>query len=350
MPVRITPLTSRDDARGSSFDVAVPFAAAADCHVATVRPGHVRGNHFHLRRRELLVVMYRDRWSLHWDDGEGTPVQSRAFSGAGAVEIEADRLCAHAVRNDGASELQLFVLGDVSDPDTHRRWLVDPAPRLAGVDGCKGGWVAVVKGGEGIHARICSTGAELHALFDESVIVAIDVPIGLAESGPRACDHHARRYLPGRASSVFPAPIRPILNIDSFEEARRICGVTKQTVAITRKVREVDHLLQTHHELRGRVFEVHPEVSFATWNGGTPIEHSKHTHEGREARRQLVAGHFGAPALEAALAATHGRAKLDDVLDAFAALWSAERIAGNQHGTLGDGRADGTGLAMRIVY
>ena len=349
MSVRITVLHARDDARGSSFTLPLPFAELREGHVATLRPGHVRGNRFHLEGSELLVVLHRDRWSLHWDESEGSPAQSRTFAGAGAVAIEIDAPSAHAIRNDGAAELQLISFSNVR-PETRRRWLVDPAPRLAGVDGCKGGWVAVVKDGDGIHARIVSAPAELHALFDEAAVVAIDVPIGLAESGPRACDHHARRYLPGRASSVFPAPIRPILEIDDFETARRICGVTKQTVAITRKVREVDHLLQTHRELRDRVFEVHPEVSFATWNRNVPLEHSKHSLEGREARRQLVVSHFGAEALDAALAATFKRAKLDDVLDAFAALWTAERIANHQHGILGDGHLDSTGLPMRIVY
>jgi predicted RNase H-like nuclease len=349
MPVRITPLEARDDARGSSFGVPLPFATSAECHVATLRPGHVRGNHFHREGRELLVVIHRDRWSLYWDDGEKTPVQTRAFEGAGAVEIAIDAPCAHAVRNDGAAELQLVSLSD-TQPETQRRWLVDPAPRIAGVDGCRNGWIAVVKDADGIQARIVGAPSELHALFDQCAIVAIDIPIGLAESGPRACDHHARRHLPGHASSVFPAPIRKILHLDDFAKAREICAVTKQTVAIMKKVREVDHLLQTHHELRGRVFEVHPEVSFATWNRSDPIEHSKHSLEGQEARRQLVAAHFGEEALDAALAATHKRAKLDDVLDAFAALWTAERIANNQHGTLGDGRADATGLLMRIVY
>lgn len=348
MPVRITPLEARDDARGSSFNVLLPFVESRECHVATLRPGHVRGNHFHREGIELLVVLHRDRWSLHWDDGPDTPQQSRVFEGAGAVEVAIDAPCAHAVRNDGAVELQLVSLSD-RRPETERRWLVDPAPRIAGVDGCKGGWVAVVKDGDGIRARILATSAELHALFDQCVVVAIDVPIGLAESGRRACDHHARKHLPGRTSCVFNAPIRPVLEASTYDEARKIAAMSIQTFEITKKVRQVDELLQTHHELRGRVFEVHPEVSFAMWNGGTPLTTKKDA-MGRETRRQLVAAHFGEAALDAALAATHKRAKLDDVLDAFAALWTAERIDNRQHGTLGDGHVDATGLAMRIVY
>jgi predicted RNase H-like nuclease len=43
-------------------------------------------------------------------------------------------------------------------------------------------------------------------------------------------------------------------------------------------------------------------------------------------------------------------AQEDDLLDAFAALWTAERIHDGVAQTLGDAHADRTGLPMRIVY
>jgi hypothetical protein len=39
----------------------------------------VRGNHFHIVRNEILLVMSADRWSLHWDSGEGTQVTAQMF-------------------------------------------------------------------------------------------------------------------------------------------------------------------------------------------------------------------------------------------------------------------------------
>jgi predicted RNase H-like nuclease len=348
MSVRVTPLAARTDLRGSSFGIDVPFSSVGECHVATIRPGAVRGNHFHTHRHEVLVVLYADRWTLLWDEGDGTPVQSRVFEGSGAVLMDADPLCAHAVRNDGARELQIFVLGDTREADTHPRVLAQPVTRIAGLDGCRRGWIAVVKDGDSIEASLCTTDEELIALFERCAVIAIDVPIGLAERGPRSCDHHARRFLGRRASSVFPAPLRPLLALHDWAEANRVSnrlqqrGISRQGWAIVPKVGQIDRLLQRHRELRDRVYEVHPEVSFAYWNNGG-LE-PKRTVGGLAARRALVREHFGE------IPPVPRGAREDDVLDAFAALWTAERILGGRAQTLGDAHADLTGLPMRIVY
>jgi len=120
--VRITELAARSDARGVMFPLALPFADVAEAHAGTLKPGHVRGNHFHPSGRELLVVLYTDRWTLRFDSGEGTEVEARVFEGAGAVQIEIDAGCAHAVINDGGAELQIVSLAD-SPPVTMRRVL-----------------------------------------------------------------------------------------------------------------------------------------------------------------------------------------------------------------------------------
>ena len=349
MSVRVTPVVARTDNRGSSFGIDVPFASVGECHVATIRPGAMRGNHYHEQRRELLVVLYADRWTLLWDEGEATPVQSRTFEGSGAVLMEADPFCAHAVRNDGAKELQVFVLGDTREADTRPRVLAEPLTRIVGLDGCRRGWVAAVKDGGSIDVRLCAGDEELVALFESCAVVAIDVPIGLAERGPRSCDHHARRFLGRRASSVFPAPLRPLLALRDWAEANRVSnrlqqrGISKQGWAIVPKVEQIDRLLQRHRELRQRVYEVHPEVSFAYWSEGAPLE-AKRSQAGLAARRALVRTHFGE------VPPVPRGAREDDLLDAFAALWTAERILAGKAQTLGDAHADLTGLPMRIVY
>jgi dTDP-4-dehydrorhamnose 3,5-epimerase-like enzyme len=123
MSVRVIELDARTDDRGASFNVPLPFTDFRECHAATVRPGAIRGNHFHRTRREFLLVLYSDSWTLLWDRGEHTPVEQRTFTGTGAVLMEAPPLCAHAVRNDGNSELQIFSLGDVAEDETVRRVL-----------------------------------------------------------------------------------------------------------------------------------------------------------------------------------------------------------------------------------
>jgi len=317
-------------------------------HTETLRSGGVRGNYFHRTARELLVVLYTDRWTLHFDSGADTEIETRSFSGSGAVRIEIDPLSAHAIQNDGGADLHIFVSGDSDDRE--QRVLVEPLARIAGVDGTRRGWIAMVKDGNAIEARTLITDEDLLALFNCCAVVGIDVPIGLAESGPRSCDHHARRFLGRRASSVFPAPLRPLLALREYAEANRVArdlqkrGISKQGWAIVPKVAQVDRLLQRHRHLRGRVYEVHPEVSFAAWNEHEPLAASKHSKEGLAVRRTLAEAHFGT------LPATPKYASENDALDAIAALWTAERILAGRARELGDARADLTGLPMRIVY
>jgi predicted RNase H-like nuclease len=327
-----------------------PVSHGEQHHAETLRSGLVRGNYFHRHERELLVVLHDDSWTLAFDSGDHTPVETRAFSGSGAVRVEIDPGSAHAIRNDGRSDLHIFVVGNEADRET--RTLIEPLTRIAGLDGCRAGWIAMVKDGAAIVPRLCTSDEDLVALFRECAVVAVDIPIGLAERGPRSCDHHARRLLGRRASCVFPAPLRPLLALSEYAEANRVSrnlqkrGISKQGWAIVPKVDQIDRLLQRHHEWRDRVYEIHPEVSFAVWNGGVPIEASKHTKEGLAARRTLVTAHFGDEALQS----IPRGAKEDDALDALAALWTAERILEGRARELGDAHMDQTGLPMRIVY
>ena len=79
----------------------------------------------------------------------------------------------------------------------------------------------------------------------------------------------ARQLLgPPRQSSVFPAPLRPLLAASSHAEpselGRQIKGreLSIQVWWITAKTRKVDDLLGRLPGLRGRLREIHPEVCF----------------------------------------------------------------------------------------
>jgi oxalate decarboxylase/phosphoglucose isomerase-like protein (cupin superfamily) len=111
MKIQISQLDNSGDARGFSFTM--PLAALdfvgriADLHLASTAPGAVRGNHYHLRRREAIVVFSGTAWSLHWDEGEGTAPKHRSFDGSGAVLVLVSPGGSHAVRNDGEATLWL---------------------------------------------------------------------------------------------------------------------------------------------------------------------------------------------------------------------------------------------------
>src|SRR5205823_6111573 len=145
--------------------------------------------------------------------------------------------------------------------------------------GCPAGWIAVVENSEtrSIVARVFENFARLAAAID-AVVIAIDIPIGLTDCDARHCDVLARKHLGAkRGTSVFPAPIRPALQASSYEEAKATSlavqnkGISKQGWAIYPKIREIDDALRASTDLRARVFEVHPEVTFSAWSGAPII-------------------------------------------------------------------------------
>jgi dTDP-4-dehydrorhamnose 3,5-epimerase-like enzyme len=111
MKIQVSVLGNFGDARGFSFTApreALDFVGRiADIHLASTAPGAVRGNHYHLRRREAIVVPPGSSWSLHWDEGEGTTAQHRQFDGGSAVLVLVSPGGSHAVRNDGDASLWL---------------------------------------------------------------------------------------------------------------------------------------------------------------------------------------------------------------------------------------------------
>ena len=94
---------------------------------------------------------------------------------------------------------------------------------VLGVDGWRGRWVGALLTGRAVELLVLEDVAAALAVPDVELI-AIDMPIGLSDDGARACDMEARRRLSpfGAASSVFPAPVRPVLAAGSYEEAHRI--------------------------------------------------------------------------------------------------------------------------------
>jgi dTDP-4-dehydrorhamnose 3,5-epimerase-like enzyme len=114
--LRVIVLKDSGDHRGSSFPVPAECFEGGftvrDAHLSTLMPGHVRGNHFHVARRETLLVMSGDRWSLHWDSGEGTQVMDRIFDGSSAVVVQVPPHISHALRNDGNMPLHIVGLTD----------------------------------------------------------------------------------------------------------------------------------------------------------------------------------------------------------------------------------------------
>ncbi|HEY6943138.1 DUF429 domain-containing protein [Dokdonella sp.] len=208
--------------------------------------------------------------------------------------------------------------------------------RCVGVDGSKAGWLAVSRSSDGFAFAVHAQPHELVAAHADAAVIAVDVPIGLPDRGRRASDAAARAFLGRpRASSVFSAPVRGVLGATTYAEALQLHrhfddgrGLSAQAFGILPKIRAWDDLLRHDGAARARVFEIHPEVSFAALDGGRGLAAGKKTADGREQRLALLGRAFDEARVRAVLAAVPRRlAAPDDVLDAFAALWSAERIA-----------------------
>ncbi len=224
----------------------------------------------------------------------------------------------------------------------------------AGADGCRGGWLLAARlcGGAIEAAVLPSFGCLLRRIAGAPL--AIDIPIGLPSSGARLSDSLARARLGPRRFSVFPAPVRPVLGAGSYTEA---CAIHRNTDGkaisveawnIVPKVAEVDALMTP--ALQAQVLEAHPELCFATMNGGTPAQFNKKTQPGRTERTCLLVRRLRGAAPVVAARPPRGAAP-DDLLDALAVLWTAERYRLGRARPLTEcGARDAHGLRMAIWF
>jgi predicted RNase H-like nuclease len=190
----------------------------------------------------------------------------------------------------------------------------------------------------------CVVVPTLDGITDRFDLIGVDMPIGLSEEGPRACDRLARAFLSPRGSTVFPVPARSLVGLDDYAKANARSkeefgrGIPRQTFALFPKIRELDLLARGAPD---RFVEIHPECAFARMAGA--VLGSKHRPEGLEHRRKLIERHVS-PVPGPLVGAT-----ADDVLDAMAVLWSARRYARGEHVAFTDGAVDSVGLPLRIV-
>ena len=218
---------------------------------------------------------------------------------------------------------------------------------VLGVDGWRGAWVGAVLDGRGV---------TLHALPDATAVLAmdaevigIDMPIGLSDDGARACDVAARRRLGRAGSSVFPAPVRPVLGCHDYADAcavsRKASGraLSRQAWNLVPAIRSLDDALGNPADTR--VAEVHPELAFRALD--RRVCSAKATARGLAERIRALAPVMDV--LDALTAAPPGVPAVD-CLDACAVAWSARRIAQATAETVGDGARDARGRPMRIAW
>ncbi len=201
-----------------------------------------------------------------------------------------------------------------------------PGTPAVGVDIGKNSWVACCLGTVLQWVHEYRTLDELVRDLPDTAVVGIDVPV-LLEEGWRACDEEGKRLLGSRHSTLFLTPPRIVLEASGLQEANERArsltgkGLSAQAFALKNRIVEAQRLAE------GRpVFEVHPELSFATM-AGEPLVEPKTTWNGQMRRRRLLS-HEGVEIADRLVRVR--RSAPDDVLDAVAVAWSARRIAAGQ--------------------
>ncbi len=236
------------------------------------------------------------------------------------------------IRENGTDGTLLRLAGSAS-----LRFLDDPRltpvlrhdlPMLvAGADVWKGRWVVVLlEDDRAPRAFIANTINEAVRALPLAAAIGVDMPIGLPTAGERRpADLEARSFVGPRRNSVFYTPSAELLEKETAADANVLAkakgwpGLAAQAFALKKQILAVQPLAAVDD----RIWEVHPEVSFAEAHGRS-LEWPKSTWNGINLRKEILE-HEGI-VLPGNLG-TGGAADVSDVLDAAIAAWSAGRIA-----------------------
>lgn len=233
--------------------------------------------------------------------------------------------------------------------------------KYVGVDGCRGGWLAVGIDDDTFRLDVSPTFGAVPRLHTDAELILVDMPIGLLgqTTAKRACDTEARERLGARRNSVFWAPVRDALACSNHEEASRANraasgrGLSIQAWGIVPKIRDLDEFLRGGGAAAPPVREMHPELCFWALSGGQPMAHPKKTPEGRAERQGLLesleslTGLILRDARERFLRRDVGE---DDVLDALVGAVTARSASGSLSTVPARPGRDEVGLPMEMVY
>lgn len=281
-----------------------------------------------------------------------------------------------------------------------------------GIDGCKGGWVAVyLSDFDRSEAKKFKKLEEIFETYPECDRYIIDMPIGLVgdeisdedynkivtqysiEKKNRdeikiSCNRKIKTARPDKAarthiqnkSSVFSVPCRQATGKLKYkkeynntieyekhsEEAKKINhffldrNLSQASLCIIPKIREVDEFLQKNPEWKNKLLESHPEICFSKLDNNCikQIKHSKKDKYGQDERKALLrkycdkTDHIINNFLE-----ERNATNTEDVVDALCLAIMAKLIdkfrlksivAVNVDGA--NSTIDATGIKMQMVY
>ena len=238
---------------------------------------------------------------------------------------------------------------------------------LAGVDGCKSGWIVAFSQSwpslEPIQFEYCTDFTAVLRATSHCSVVAVDMPIGLPDSSDlRECDVQAHHALGSKGSSVFMTPPRACIDAKDVREFQSLHRQSRKKGAglpvwgIVPKMRDVNRIMEERYcsdqNIQDRVIEFHPELTWCRLAGSEGLL-SKHIAEGILQRIALLErdSHGWLPVFPKRL---EGSPSIDDILDAVAGLSAAQSYLGRSERThrypLNGVVRNGVGLRMEIWY
>jgi predicted RNase H-like nuclease len=153
--------------------------------------------------------------------------------------------------------------------------------------------------------------------------IALNAPIGYLETfepGGRTCDSEARALVGRRGgAAIASAPTRLQVEEGSEGSPRGLSAVAQRLLP---RYREVAAEMAPYRQRS--VYEVTSELSFFQLNDDQPLKLPKHTKEGQEERRALLARRI--PGGERIFDTRLPRVPYSHMLDVAAFMWTARRI------------------------
>lgn len=190
------------------------------------------------------------------------------------------------------------------------------------------------------------------------------MPIGLPESiDDIRPDSEARKILSGRSSCIFNTPCRQAVYLDDYHESSMINksilgkGLSRQSFAISSKIREIDEFLQRRPDLKDKLKESHPELCFAVLASDDsyilPLFNSKHTTEGHDDRVAILQDYYNRTyeIIDHIMKDITLFKLMEDCIDALCLAVTAWMGSKNGYNTIpANPQKDKRGLPMRMIY
>ena len=226
-----------------------------------------------------------------------------------------------------------------------------------GADGCAGGWIAAILENGKLRLERYPSLWELTKRFPSFPCLLIDMVIGLRNSPQQIRpDDLARKELGVRGSTIFPVPSRAAVYAENEEEQKRANLLTlgkslsRQTINIITKIRELDEFLEENPAYRTCIFESHPELDFARLNGSVLMSRKKGD-DGIHERVAVLRKHLPNLSVEGLQSkAKELKCNIDDIVDATCLAVTASLAASGQCETIpACPEQDERGLYMRLT-